>query len=523
MDVMTAFLAIGAIILVGFIGVLMFDRLKIPDILLLILIGLLIGPVLTLLLGQTLVSTETLTVIAPFIGTLALIIILFDGGLNLNYDNVMNYLGISIVHTVVIFVVNIVLVAIFFTFILGFPLLVGLLLGTVISGTSSAVVIPLLAGTRASEEAKTLLVLESVLTDVMCIVTALTVITILKGTTVDAGTIAGNLITPFAVAGLIGGLFGILWLYVLKKTEGKPFAFMITIAALFVLFGLTEYIRSNGLIAVLVFGLVLSNRDEFARILRIKTKFVLNEHIQQFHGELSFVVRTFFFVYLGMVFTFNTAGMGMSPNHLPGFLTSSSIVLFAFAMAVVMVLLLIARAVGSTVTTTIKKGMRRDLGFMLAMLPGGLTAAVLAQIPFTVPEFRDTTSAYYRTLAPYQSIFLNIVFIVIVLSVIITTIGVYISEKRLDRNGPRAPSEPKPLPRPVHPIFKRQLPASRSGPRYTQVPSPKPSNARVAKPPTPQRSQPAPVNRSQPVRPAQRWDARDQPTAQREREKKRRP
>ena len=47
MDVPYLFAGIGAIILMGFMGSLLFERTKIPDILILIFIGLIIGPILT--------------------------------------------------------------------------------------------------------------------------------------------------------------------------------------------------------------------------------------------------------------------------------------------------------------------------------------------------------------------------------------------------------------------------------------------------------------------------------------------
>jgi len=73
------FFTIGAVLILGFIASLIFERTKVPDVIILIFVGMIFGPVLNIVRVEGLIS-----VLAPYIGTLALIIILFDGGLNLN-------------------------------------------------------------------------------------------------------------------------------------------------------------------------------------------------------------------------------------------------------------------------------------------------------------------------------------------------------------------------------------------------------------------------------------------------------
>ncbi|MEW5936412.1 MAG: cation:proton antiporter [Candidatus Thermoplasmatota archaeon] len=442
MDVITTFLGFGAIIFVGFIGILIFEKTNIPEVLLLIFIGLLLGPVLKTFFYIDILPPDLLPSLAPYLAALALIIILFEGGLSLSYEKLMDYVGVAVLHTILIFAGNVIALTLVLHYIVGFPWLIGVLLGSAIGGISGAIVIPMVAGTSATEETKTVLMLESVLTDVLCIVSALTAISVLEGGAVELGDIANSLLQPFAVAGLIGLIFGILWLAVLKRVEGKPFAFMITIAALFVLYGMVEYIKASGAIAVLIFGLVLSNKEEFARIFKIKTKFVFEESIRQFHSEISFLVRTFFFVYLGMVFTLQITNLEI-PHlaFLPVLITSSPIIFFAFVMLLILALMFLVRAIGTGVSTCVKKKMKGDRGLIIAMIPRGLAAAVLAQLPFTVPAFLDKGSGYYAALAPYKDWFVNIVFMVIVLSVILTTIGVSVWARL---HAPAAPVEKTP-------------------------------------------------------------------------------
>jgi len=390
--------------------------------------------------------SSSLTTIAPYFAALALVIILFDGGLNLSLDKTMKKMGVAILHTSIAFIGTMFVTALICFYFLNITnIFVGLLLGCVIGGISSAVVIPIMAGVSAKEDTRVLLTLESVLTDVMCIVTALILIEIIKGGTTDTGALIQQLLSAFVLAGFIGFLFGVLWLTVLKRLEGRPFAFMITLAALFVLYALVEFIQVSGAIAALVFGLVLSNKDEIARILKIRTGFVFDNNIKQFHSEISFLVRTFFFVYLGVTFVFTMGNFPFHPRfYMPDQIISNPLMLFFLVLAVFFIGILIIRYIAATISCAVDKEVKEDKSYITSMLPRGLAAAVLAALPFTIPEYLNgagpTQTAYYTEMAanwgalspadnPLQNLFLNMAFLMIVLTVIATTIGVSLIER----------------------------------------------------------------------------------------------
>ncbi len=448
MDVSYLFAGIGTIILLGFLGSLLFERTKIPDILILIFIGLFLGPILTTYTDFGILDDpemkSALITIAPIFSAMALVIILFDGGLNLNLEKTMQKLGVAIIHTGIAFIGTMFVTAVICFYFLNMDIVIGLLFGCILGGVSSAVVIPIMSGASANEDTKILLTLESVLTDVLCIVTALILIEILKGGDLDTGDMIQQLLTAFVLAAFIAFLFGILWLWVLKRLEGKPFSFMITIAALLVLYALAEYIHVSGAIAALVFGLVLSNKDEIARILKIKGSFVFDEHIRQFHSEVSFLIRTFFFVYLGITFVFSI-GVDSFTNlawFIPDWIADVPIYMFMILMGIIFIGMFIMRYVAATVTVSLQKESREDKSYIYAMIPRGLAAAVLAQLPFTIPEFTASLNAdgspvalasqthYYQLISSYQNLFLNMAFMMIVLTVIATTIGVSAIERR---------------------------------------------------------------------------------------------
>ena len=443
MEVSYLFAGIGMIILIGFMGSLFFERTKIPDVLILIFLGLFIGPILTQYTSFGLLDdsymVEMLIEIAPYFAALALVIILFDGGLNLHLEKTMKKMGVALIHTTMVFLGSVAITAVVCYYFIGMDIAIGLLLGAIIGGVSSAVVIPIMMKSSASEDTKILLTLESVLTDVLCIVTALILMEILEGSALNTGGLIQKLLSSFVLAGFIAFLFGVVWLMVLKKLEGKSFAFMITIAALLVLYAVAEFIQVSGAIAALVFGLVLSNQNEIARILKIKGSFVLDSHIKQFHSEVSFLVRTFFFVYLGITFTFSigTDTFGTLPAYIPPWMAAQPIFVLLALLAMLFTGMFVVRYLSTFVTCAINKESKPDKSYIYTMLPRGLAAAVLAQLPFTIKAFNETTiengvitpSHYNQLMQPYQNIFLNVAFMIIVLTVVATSIGVSVIER----------------------------------------------------------------------------------------------
>ncbi|MFQ6060772.1 MAG: cation:proton antiporter, partial [Thermoplasmata archaeon] len=87
--VLLGFIAVGAVIFVGFFATLIFERTRVPDLLILVILGLILGPVTAQYFGVELVPRSILDFVMPYFAALALVIILFDGGLNLNFDLVL--------------------------------------------------------------------------------------------------------------------------------------------------------------------------------------------------------------------------------------------------------------------------------------------------------------------------------------------------------------------------------------------------------------------------------------------------
>jgi cell volume regulation protein A len=414
-ETVKVFLAIAAIIFIGFFGNLIFARFRVPDVLLLIALGMVIGPDI---LGGTfnLVTTGTLDRIDDYRDlflTAALVLILFDGGLNLNIKSVMQSMRLATFTTVLTLLLEIVTVALILYFFMDMDILLALVVGTIIGGTGEAVVIPIVNKMRIRDETKAMLVMESVISDVLVIVVAISLMSLIALGHFDAVDVVGELMIKFTVGGAIGFIAGIAWLFVLQRLQNQPLSYMITVAALFLVAGLVEIdpINSSSAVAALMFGLAVGNRKFVKRWLTSVTlRLSTDEHIQEFHSEISFFVRTFFYVYLGLLFRFSTF----------------ELVHLVLGIGIIVVIVIVRRGT-SLLAANLGNLEKEDADAMFAMMPRGLAAAVLATMP--VALLSNVEGIWEES---YAQLILNVVLIVILGTTIIATVLSFVTERKID-------------------------------------------------------------------------------------------
>ncbi|MBT4869997.1 MAG: hypothetical protein HON47_00285 [Candidatus Diapherotrites archaeon] len=418
-DVAVAFLTVALIIIVGYFGMLFFKKTKISELIILMIIGLIIGPISSAL-GIGIIGPNELSIFnsfLPFFAAFALIMILFEGGMQLNFFKALKALTNALGFTVGVFVLGMLFTvgAIWFLSLSGlivFDLLLSLFIGAIIGGTSSAVIIPIVHSTSAREETKTLLSLESALTDALCIVVAVAIGHIFAFGSANIPTVASGIIANFTIAAVIGFVAGLVWLKALSYFDGKAYSYLMTLAALLLVYSLVQIVGGNGAIAILVFGIVLGNSIDITKMLQLEER-TIDVSIKTFHSELSFLVKTFFFVYLGILFRLEFA----TP---PIILISIVLVILIWASRFI-----IANALGK-----LKPIFRSDSKLISMMSARGLAAAVLVSLPVSMgldklpntlftPELIGTITA--------------IAFLVILLSNISTTIGVFMSETAMTK------------------------------------------------------------------------------------------
>ncbi len=356
MAIDTIFLAIGTIIILGFLSDLIFSRTNVPDVFWLIAIGIFIGPVMKT------VSPDAFGNAATIFTYFALLFILFEGGLHIRIKDLMKSMYGATTITLVNFALSVIAITLIARF-FGWSLVNSLLLGTMLGGTSSAVVVPIVKKLQMSKNNSLILILESAFTDVLCIVSTLTIIQIVNLNHVSLGGVLNSLFGSFAIAIFVGGIAGFFWILLLERFSSLSRSYISTIGILMMVFGLTEFSGASGAIAGLTFGIVMGNARKILSLAEGEEEEAdaLTSSARAFFAQISFFVKTFFFVYIGVLTSLADWKL--------------------IALGIV-----IAAAVFIIRPVSVKLAYKpqdnaEDKPIMESMVPKGLAAAVLAQVP----------------------------------------------------------------------------------------------------------------------------------------------
>ncbi len=337
-EVILVLLGISFILFFGFFAEFAFKKIHIPDILFLIILGFALGPY-----GLNYIQPERVAEFAPVFTTFALLFLLYDGAFNIDLASFARGVTKSLGITFFNFFVSVIVVS-GIMYLFTYNVFTSLLTGTILGGISSAFVIPLIKQLHVKGETYSILTLESAITDVLCIVSALTVMEIMKLNVFNFQIMVSKIAALFAVAGFIGIIAGIFWIIIVIHIFREHKSYMITIAYLILVYVVAEFLNGNGAIAALFLGLVLRNSKQLTAIFagvvnkheahkenkaQYKAykgqgeKKIAGSHLQGhaikptnenygiavtspmeefFYSQISFFLKTFFFVYIGILF-----------------------------------------------------------------------------------------------------------------------------------------------------------------------------------------------------------------------------
>ena len=381
-------LAAGIVIFLGVAGESFFKKTGIPDVAFLMVLGVIIGPVLGI------IQAETVIQVVPYFAALALIIIMFDGGLNLDIKHIVKTAHFSFTLAIIGFVLSVVIISVATHYALGWLWLESILLASIVGGSSSVIVFGLVRNIKISEETKSMLSFESALTDILATIIAFILFEAVLLGHFDIQTLQETLGRAVVVGLVLGFGVGIPWMFVSSKLGNAQHAYMLTLGILFVLFFLANSFGESGALTALVFGLMLGNKHHLARILKFKLPKI--EMDDPTHNQLTFLVRSFFFVFVGLM-----ASFGRIEYIVFGILITVAVY---FGRTFIVKL------------TLTQRFSKLDKAVTNSMIPRGLAAAVLATFPVTMG-------------LPNAEAYTEIIFFIILSSVIITTIGLGRSKK----------------------------------------------------------------------------------------------
>ncbi len=257
--------------------------------------------------------------IAYTVGSVALAIILLDGGLNTRAESFHTSLRPAAVLATLGVVITCVITGLFAAWILDFGWLEGLLVGAVVGSTDAAAVFALLhaKGLTLKERVSATLEIESGSNDPMAALLTIALIELILGGQHVPGWETLMLLIQQMGLGLITGLGGgwlLVWLANHLPLERGMYPMLIFAGGLS-LYGFTTVLGGSGFLAIYLCGVMVSNRNprESANILQV-------------HDGLAWLAQIGMFLLLGLLATPSDLVQNAPP-----------------ALAIALVLMLIAR------------------------------------------------------------------------------------------------------------------------------------------------------------------------------------
>lgn len=366
----------GVIVLLGIASSKLSNRLGLPVLVLFLALGMLAGSE-----GIGGIDFENYEV-AHAIGTLALAVILFDGGLGTPLAAIRDVWKPALVMAVPGVFLTAVVTGLAATWILGIPLAEGMLLGSIVGSTDAAAVFSVLraGGVTIAKRLQSLLEVESASNDPMAIFMTVACIEIV---TTDSPMGIG-LVSLFASQMMVGAVVGLAMGYatvrvvnLIKLDAAGLYPALVTGFGLFT-FGLTVLLGGSGFLAIYLAGVVIGNN-----------RIVFQRGIRLFHDAGAWLSQIVMFVVLGLL-SFPSRLLGVAP----------------WGLLIGAVLIFVARPVATYLLLLPFHFNRRELMFIAWV---GLKGAV----PVTLATF----PLLYNT--PHAEVTFDVVFFVVVLSAIV--------------------------------------------------------------------------------------------------------
>jgi len=381
------FFIAAAVMIIGFLANILFKRTGWPEILFLIFIGILLGPVLNIF------SKNDLLPFLPLISTFTLLMVLFRGGLELDLSEIAAGGFRALFQAIAYFTIGMTLIALFAYFVLGWQLIDGLLLGSMISQIGEVVIIPMVKKLGIQSQSATLLSIESVISSIICIVFFFAFLSTKLSGTFDPVTVLTSIAMKFGIGIVVGAIMALPWVRVLFALEKNELTYITTLGYGLACYAISETLMGSGPLAVLAFGVILGNYAKVFRKLRMKppsSSFSeVKTYLMRIQTELSFILRAFFFVLLGLIFD-----------------ASPSSILTGLSIGIpVVVILLVARYMAATASTW-RSPMVSEKRIIIGMCALGLTPALLS---FIVLQYNFSDAYLFPLIVTNVIIMTNII------------------------------------------------------------------------------------------------------------------
>lgn len=296
-------LSCGLILAIGTVTGLFAQKIKVPDVAVFLIVGILIGPE-----ALGLVNIKADSALNQIILLFGASYILFDGGASLRF-NVLKQVWITIV---VIATVGVVITAaitgIAAYYVLGVPLIVALLLGATLASTDPATLVPIFRQVHIRDRVAQTVMSESAFNDAMSAIITFSVLAVAMGAGEFSLTSSLLDLLKQSVIGIVAGVaLGYLAALLIAHERWNflsEYAPVVTLVAVIGAYFAADGLQASGFMAVFVFGIVLGNKDAFGFQMEEGEAQKLEHYVM----TTAFIMRLFIFILLGAQVDFALMG-----------------------------------------------------------------------------------------------------------------------------------------------------------------------------------------------------------------------
>ena len=329
------------------------DRFGVPSLVVFLAVGMLAGS--DGLLGLAFDNRQ----IAQDVGTIALIFILYAGGLDTNLKSIRPVMVNGIILATLGVVLTAGMIAVLVKYLLGLDWLEALLFGSIISSTDAAAVFAILGAKEISlrNNIRPLLELESGSNDPMAIFLTVTILQIISIATIPSvPDVALTLVKQFLLGGLMGYMFGVALpgLFNRLRLEYWGLYPVFSMAWVMLLYVLAGKVGGNGFLAVYIAGMFI-NKKEFAH----------KKNLIGFHDGIAWTMQIVIFLTLGLL---------VNPSQLPAVALAGAVVAFW--------IMFVARPIGVFLSLLLSRYNIKEKMFISWVGLRGVVPIVLATYPF---------------------------------------------------------------------------------------------------------------------------------------------
>lgn len=289
-------------------------------------------------------------------GTIALILILFDGGLNtaqsairrsLLPSGLLATLGVALTSGVVALAARL----------FGIPWGESILIGVIVSSTDAAAVFAVLRGgsVRVKDPARSTLEVESCINDPMAVLLTVTAVELMRSNTGFSPVLLLQLPAQLIIGGGVGALIGFTGRWLLNRVTLSTAGLypVTTLAIAFLAFGLATIVHGSGFLAVFTAGAILGNG-----LLPYKAG------LTRVHDAVAWFAQVAMFLMLGLL---------SFPSRL--------IDVAGIGLALGLVLAFLARPIATAVCLLPLRWKPREIGYTAWIGIRGAVPIILATIP----------------------------------------------------------------------------------------------------------------------------------------------